>query len=151
VNLFFDSSALVKRYVNEIGSAWVGKTVDSASGNKIFIAEITVVEIMAAIARRTRGHPAAATNAAFAKLQYDVNAEYINLELTSALLQDAQVLARKYFLRGYDAVQLAVALQFNREQLAAGLPVITLVSADAELLDAAQTEGLLVENPNHHP
>ena len=117
----------------------------------MYIAEITGVEITAAIARRTRGFAAATVNAVFANLQHDLRAEYLNLEITSAVLQHAQFLARKYFLRGYDAVQLTVALDFNRERLAAGLPDITLVSADTELLDAAQAEGLLVANPNDHP
>jgi hypothetical protein len=84
-------------------------------------------------------------------LQNDLRDEYIILQIDSAVLLDAQALARKHFLRGYDAIQLAVAVNLNREQLAAGLPAITLVSADAELLDAAQAEGLLVENPNDHP
>ena len=150
MDLFFDSSALVKRYVNEIGSTWVTNIVQPTSGNRIYVAEITGVEITSAVARRTRGNSAAA-NAVFANLQHDLNAEYLNLEIISALLRDARILARLYFLRGYDAVQLAVAAHLNREQLAAGLPAVTLVSADTELLDAARAEGLTVENPNHHP
>src|SRR5260370_11103489 len=115
------------------------------------MAEITGVESTAEVGRRTRGFAAAAANAVFANVQHDLRAEYLNLERTSALLQDAQVLARKYLLRGYDAVRLAAAVDLNREQLAVGLPPVMLGSADAELLDAAQNEGLLVENPNHHP
>lgn len=151
-DFFFDSSALVKRYIDEVGSAWVAAMVDLATGNRIFVAEFAAVEITAAIARRTRvGYSAAAVNTLFANLQHDLDDEYFDLEVTSATLQEAQALARKHFLRGYDAVQLAVALGFNREQLAAGLPSVTLVSADAELLAAAQVEGLIVENPKHHP
>lgn len=150
MDLFFDSSALVKRYVNEIGSTWVTDIVQPTSGNRIYVAEITCVEITAAVARRTRGGSAITVNAVFANLRHDLNAEYMNLEITSALLRDAQSLARLYFLRGYDAVQLAVAVRLNYRQTSAGLPVITLVSADTELLDAARVEGLLIENPNHH-
>ncbi len=148
MDLFFDSSALVKRYVNEIGSTWVTNIVQPASGNRIYVAEITGVEITAALSRRTRGDSAAEVNAVFANLRHDLNAEYLNLEITSALLLDARALARLYFLRGYDAVQLAVAVRLNYRQISAGLLTLTLVSADAELLDAAQTEGLLVQNPN---
>ncbi|NOT59076.1 MAG: nucleic acid-binding protein, partial [Acidobacteria bacterium] len=54
-------------------------------------------------------------------------------------------------LRGYDAVQLAAALEENDELMSFGLPALTLVSADAELNKAAQAEGLNVENPNNHP
>ena len=52
---FVDSSALVKRYINEIGSAWVLSLCDPALNNDILIAAITSVEIVAAITRRSRG------------------------------------------------------------------------------------------------
>jgi len=54
-------------------------------------------------------------------------------------------------LRGYDAVQLAAALEANDERLANALTPLTLVSADTELNTAAQAEGLNVENPNNYP
>jgi hypothetical protein len=59
--------------------------------------------------------------------------------------------AETYGLRGYDAVQLAAALDVNTSYHAAGLPTITLISADAELNAAATSEGLTVENPNNYP
>ena len=151
MDLFFDSSALVKRYINEIGSTWVENTTRLNAGNNIFAADISAVEITAAIARRTRGVSLAAINLTFAGLQNDLRDEYIILQIDSAVLLDAQTLSRKHFLRGYDAIQMAVAAQLNQRQLAAGLPGITLVSADADLLAAAQIEGVLIENPNDHP
>lgn len=53
-------------------------------------------------------------------------------------------------LRGYDAVQLAAALELNSILLAAELAPATFVAADDELLSAAQKEGLLIANPNDH-
>ncbi|WP_243146984.1 type II toxin-antitoxin system VapC family toxin [Scytonema sp. UIC 10036] len=52
---FIDSSALVKRYVNETGSTWVLGLFNPILNNEIFIGAITGVEIVAAISRRTRG------------------------------------------------------------------------------------------------
>jgi uncharacterized protein len=49
---FFDTSALVKRYVAEVGTDWVQTITDPKAQHKIYIAEITGVEVMAAIARR---------------------------------------------------------------------------------------------------
>ena len=60
-------------------------------------------------------------------------------------------LAETYGLRGYDAVQLAAAVEVNASYRSAGLPPITLVSADVELNAAASAEGLTVDNPNFHP
>jgi len=52
--LFFDSSALVKRYLTEIGSTWVAAQINPGSNNVIVIAEITRVEVAAALAARHR-------------------------------------------------------------------------------------------------
>jgi predicted nucleic acid-binding protein len=49
-----DSSGLVKRYVDEVGSDWVRAMVDPASANIISIADITRAEISSALARRAR-------------------------------------------------------------------------------------------------
>jgi hypothetical protein len=62
------------------------------------------------------------------------------------LLRQAALLADTHALRGYDAVQLAAALDVRLQ-----VPMLTLVSADDELNAAATAEGLPVENPNAHP
>ena len=51
---FFDTSALVKRYVHETGSAWVGQVTDPKSGNKIYITRITGVEVVSALMKKAR-------------------------------------------------------------------------------------------------
>ena len=52
---FVDSSALVKRYVQETGSMWLSDLVSPAAGHDIYIARITTVEVIAALIRRARG------------------------------------------------------------------------------------------------
>ena len=51
---FFDSSALVKRYVAEIGSTWIESLIDPQTGNRLIIARITWVEVLSALARLQR-------------------------------------------------------------------------------------------------
>lgn len=53
---FFDSSALVKRFARETGTAWVINLFKPASGNRIYIARITYVEVVSAIVRRVKGN-----------------------------------------------------------------------------------------------
>ncbi len=43
---FFDTSALVKRYATEIGTMWVNALIDPATGNRIYVARITEVELL---------------------------------------------------------------------------------------------------------
>ena len=59
--------------------------------------------------------------------------------------------AQKHALRGYDAVQLAVALEVQTLSTSLRLSPIILVSADTELNATALAEGLLIENPNLYP
>jgi hypothetical protein len=60
-------------------------------------------------------------------------------------------MAETHALRGYDAVQCAAALVVHTYRQALGMPILTLVSADAVLNTAAAAEGLLVADPNTHP
>jgi uncharacterized protein len=60
-------------------------------------------------------------------------------------------LAEQHTLRGYDATQLASALAVHTELTASGVSDLVFISADAELNTVAQTEQLVVQNPNDHP
>ncbi len=150
---FCDSSAIVKRYVNENGSNFVDSLTDLKSGNVILLSRITRVEVTSAIARRLKNVSLTTADAqnALAAFQHDLTNNYFTVEITPALLSSAIILATKHALRGYDAVQLAAALEANDERIANALTPLTLVSADTELNTAAQTEGLNVENPNNYP
>ena len=149
---YFDSSALIKRYVNEAGSAWVCSLFDPGLGHEAFVAAITPVEIVAAITRRARGKTMTQVDAVTACTQFrtDLQTGYQVVELTDALLTHAMSLAETDALSGYDAVQLAAALAVNTLCLHSELPTLIFVSADAELNAMAAGRGLAVENPNTH-
>ena len=44
-NYFFDSSALVKRYIAEAGSTWVGDLTHRAHGNRCYLSNIAGAEV----------------------------------------------------------------------------------------------------------
>ena len=48
---FFDSSAIVKRYLNERGTAWVTGLADPATGNRVYVARIAGAEVISAMTR----------------------------------------------------------------------------------------------------
>ena len=150
---FLDTSALVKRHVNENGSRWVKSLVHAKADHQLYIARITAVEATSAITRRQRAGdltPAQA-GAILGHFRRHLTQRYRVIELTPMIFNDAMRLARKHRLRAYDAVQLAVALEVQRLQEDAGLGPVTLVSADKELNAAAPAEKLAVENPENHP
>jgi predicted nucleic acid-binding protein len=127
---FFDSSAIVKRYVQEPGTGWVQALAHPRAGNLNYLAHITGVEVCAAISRRRRtgtiGPPDAV--ASLARFRRDLAQEYLVIEITGSVLADAMRLADVRELRAYDAVQLAAALELNALWLATGMGGITLIS-----------------------
>jgi uncharacterized protein len=150
---FLDSSALVKRYVQETGLAWVQALTDATAGHDILIVHLTVVEITSAITRRGRGGtiPPGDVATILGQFRREAAAGFIIMEVTPALLDDAVRIAETFALRAYDAVQLAAGLDVSQQSVAAGRGPITFVSSDAELNLAATVEGLVVDDPNLHP
>lgn len=150
---FFDSSAIVKRYNQEIGTAWVRALTAPATGNLIYLARITEVEVVSAISRQAKSGSTSARQAASAITRFcaDFASQYKVVEITPALLRQAVQQTQKHVLRAYDAVQLAAALQVNSECLALGISSFSLISADSALNTGAASEGLTVEDPNSHP
>ena len=149
---YFDSSAVVKRYVTEIGSSWVTSVAAPSSGNTVHLARITPVEVVSAIARlgRTGSLSATAVVAALTQFRRHLRNQYRKVEIQAKLVLRAMSLVELHGLRGYDAVQLAAALETHARCLARGT-TLTLVSADAELNLAAAAEGLVADDPNLHP
>jgi len=149
---YFDTSGLVKRYVAEIGTAWVTGIAAPAAGNLLYVARLTGVEVVSAIARRARSGSLSAAHAAAALVRFhaDFKSRFHITGITVALVKQAMRLAEAHLLRGYDAVQLAAALQVHKRCRIVGQS-LTLVSADADLNAAAVAEGLMVEDPNTHP
>lgn len=149
---FFDSSAIVKRYVQETGTQWVNDIIDPGSGNDIYLARITGVEVVSALVGHGRDGTISAQDVATALEQFhkDFTSEYQALDIIASVLTRAMSLAETHALRGYDAVQLAAALEAHGLCLATGLSALTLISSDIALNAAATVEGLKVDNPNNH-
>jgi predicted nucleic acid-binding protein len=150
---FFDSSAIVKRYVVEPGTKWVRRLTRRGKPEPIYLVRITTVEVTSAVARRRQGGSLTVAKASsiLSRFRHHVAGRYLMVEVTPVLLADAARLANLHVLRAYDAVQLAAAMEVNRRWQAAGLGSVTLVSADKALNDAALAEGMTVEDPRSYP
>ncbi|MGB1286106.1 MAG: type II toxin-antitoxin system VapC family toxin [Aggregatilineales bacterium] len=146
--LFFDSSALAKRYMPEIGTKWVRQNTASRGGNDIAIAQITPVEIYSAISRQYHdSYIDLRRLQAFRKLMArHIHEQYLVITLSDTITQNALTLQEKYRLRAYDAVQLASAQVLNTRLRSTAK--IVFVVADNRLLAAAISEGLTTDNPN---
>ena len=150
---FLDSSALLKRYLSEIGTAWVQSLTAKASENILLISRITSVEILSAIARRQREGSLTSeqTQTLQTIFQQHFTDQYEIVELTPTLTTLAGELCVRQSLRAYDAVQLASALTILPIIAQSPENFLTFLTADDRLLRAAQLEHLQADNPNLHP
>lgn len=135
---YFDSSALVKRYVRETGSATVRRLLMSGVAASSRLSEL---EVASGISRRTRegAFTVERRDRMLAALQRDVQT-FAVVELTPEVVSQSRLLLLRHPLRAGDAVQLASCLQLQQQL---GQPV-PFVAFDRRLAQAGLAEGLTV-------
>ncbi|HID31584.1 MAG TPA: PIN domain-containing protein [Desulfobacterales bacterium] len=152
---YLDSSAVVKLYISETGSVWVRSLVDTLGpdgrwANKLVLANICVVEVAAAIAKRKRmgaiSPPEQST--LVANFLADCVERFVKLGVDDNVIKLATELTQRHPLRSYDAIHLATALILNHALIEKSALSLTFVSSDKVLCQAASEEGLITENPD---
>jgi len=140
VNLYLDTSALIKLYVDEQGARSARDAV--ARADIVLTSALAYVEARAGLARRRR--EAGLMPSEYRRCLRDLDVDwprYRRVAVTEALIQDAARVAEVLHLRAYDAVHLASA-QFVAERL--GAPVV-FACWDGRLREAAGKVGLQVK------
>jgi predicted nucleic acid-binding protein len=160
---FFDSSAPVKRYHVEPGSAWVRSICDPRTRPPLYVSQLAQVEVVAALRRtglRENLHPSfvdtminqfgrhlALSDLARPRPMYRL------IALSPAVLNFAAELCNRYWdvhpypLRSLDALQLATAVL----TAVAIQDELLLVTADTRLAAIAPQEVLTVVDPLNPP
>ena len=135
--LYLDTSALVKLYVAEEGSAEVKKRIQQA--DHVATAVVTYPEARSALARRQREGVLSARGIrrAVEVLDRDLDT-FVIVELQKSVAHLAGELAESHALRGFDAIHLACALELGR---LIGTPPAFL-TFDTRQAAASMTEGL---------
>ena len=98
---YLDSSALVKRYVKETGTAWIRTLIAPTAGHTLLTSRITMVEIYSAFARRRHERSVSAADYATAVQAFTVHStnEYDFVELDSRVVALARTLLEQHPLR----------------------------------------------------
>ena len=150
---YLDASALVKRYVDEVGSDWLGTVIASAQPALLFTSRMTIVEVMSAFARRAREGSLTSDEFATARDAFrgDCLHGYQIMPPTMTVIDLTCTLLERHPLRAYDATHLATALGAQQFLVAQDYPPLIFLSADDRLNRAASAEGLAVDNPSQHP
>jgi predicted nucleic acid-binding protein len=135
--LYLDASALVKRYVTELGSSEVSAAISRAQVTGTVL--LSRVEVEAALAKAVRVR-ALTEEEALASLQVFRNEwrDVVRMQVTEMVVAHAGAFAWDHGLRGYDAVHLAAASGW---QDALGERV-TLATFDKHLWSVAESVGL---------
>lgn len=144
-NVYLDTSALVKLYIQETGTAQVLAAVEAAESAQVIVTDFSRVESRSAVRRRERASDVSGTeaNQILKQIERDVSSFFLVQPTSSAVLEEALRLIDRHPLRAYDALQLAGCLVV-RDSLPGP---VTFVCADAQLCQAAKQEGLTTLNP----
>lgn len=140
--IFCDSSALIKKYVNEAGSDRLPEVL--AADELIAVSRLAYPEIVAALARkhREKGLTAPGHRQALDFFEHDWR-ELVVVELLEEFQPLIRQLAARHGLKGADLVHLASAIWIGKSVNRR----VTFVGSDARLQRAAALEKLQAVNP----
>ena len=135
--LYVDTSALIKRYVDEDGSDRVNALWDGATG--IATSVVAFAETIATLNRKLR--EGVLSNREYSRTVMSFKSDYrrvILVSINAGLNERIETLARNHVLRGFDAIHLASALVIqNKGKMETGFACY-----DRALNEAAVKEGL---------
>ena len=134
MNVFFDSSALAKRYIEEKGSDQVQAVLSSASA--LAVSVICVPEIVSALCRRWRERKISTEEYRNAKATVlsDIDDATV-IGITEEVIAQTVALLEQFPLRSADALPIACASAWSTD---------LFVSADDRQCKAARARGLRV-------
>jgi predicted nucleic acid-binding protein len=148
--IFFDASALAKRYAAETGTPLVNGVFDLVPMLTMTCSTITVLETLSILVRKRNGGQIdqRSYEDAVIKFQTEVvtNAMFAITSVNDQLLHDAELFIPKHTINATDAVILRSALTLQQTLRATGDDVV-LWTADKRLVRAAQREALPVLDP----
>ncbi|MDR3553963.1 MAG: type II toxin-antitoxin system VapC family toxin [Syntrophobacteraceae bacterium] len=140
--IYIDSSALVKRYIEEDGSDKVNALLEERS--VAAASRLAYPEILAAITRRHKAKEI--ETGAFERIKKAFKSDWASFAVVEFHLDVFKLIDEiiiKYALRGADSVHLSSALWLKK----AMKQDVVFVASDLELIKAAKGEKLQTYNP----
>jgi predicted nucleic acid-binding protein len=114
VIVYLDTSAVVKLYAAEVGSAETARLVSNA--RQVASSLIAYAETRAALARKFRMRQVGRGQFDACKLEFERDwAGFVRLPVDAPLVRLAGDFAERFGLRAYDAIHLATAERLHRE------------------------------------
>lgn len=141
-HLYFDTSALVKRYHQEAGTERVDELIES--DDDVVISSLAIIETVSAFRRKyNRGDLSIERmNGLLSEFFEEALADFLIVPMEESILSFSFDLVLKDDLRTLDSLQLAAALSVNSRTDSVGF-----VTADERLIEVAERRGLRAVNP----
>ena len=130
---FFDTSSLVKKYIDESGSDTVTELFQNS--DEVVLSPITRIEFQSALQRLVNSNILTQESYEIALAEFtqdSVEYEFIKFDLT--LEELVLTVIKKYGLRSLDGIQLASAKMSNADQF---------VTSDTKLFEAADRKSVV--------
>jgi len=142
MNYYFDSSALIKRFIEEKGSDRVEKLFQKA--DNIFTSTVTEIECLSVLKRLFVDDLITPKDLKTIKneLELDFNS-YKIIPLDLGLKASCRKIIEKYQIRSLDSIQLASAIRAKNQ-------IDHFVASDKNLLKVAKMEGFAILDPNQN-
>jgi len=141
--LFFDTSALVKRYADEQGTETVDGLIENAD-ETIVITSLSVIEMTSAFRRKYNTGEITETERDGLLVAFfeEATETYTVIPVAETAFENAFDLVLEDDLRTLDALQLGTALELRPPDLD-----VTFVCADEKLVSVAEEHNLPTLNP----
>ena len=137
--LFFDTSALIKKYIDEKGSRKVDLLMNEA--DRIIVSAITGIETCSAFRRLLTDRAVSESDYRVVMREFATDYPFFTrVDLDDPAVSCAKYAIEKYRLKTLDSIQLGTALAVRDD-------IDYFVACDARLAHSGKKEGLRVINP----
>lgn len=139
MNFYFDTSALIKKYILEKGSDVVDNLFDKA--DIVFLSSISEIEIFSTFKRLLIEKDINAKEHKFLKSEFETDYQYFSvINFDEYIAEHAKTVIEKYQLKSLDSIQLGTALLVKDK-------IDSFIVCDQKLINAAKKEGIDITNP----
>jgi hypothetical protein len=135
---FFDTSALIKHYIEEAGSEAVSELMNDA--DEVFVSEITIIECFSTLKRLLLERQIDEKSFHYLKDELRHDFRFFSQIAVEDALKYCETLIDRYQLKTLDSVQLASAVYLKKE-------IHSFICCDVKLSTAAGNESFEVINP----
>lgn len=147
---YLDASALVKRYVDEVGTAVLNHLFQSVPRTNMVCLVLTTLEVISILVRKQNAGrlSPAEFNQCLVNFRTEVidAIDFSKVSVTDPMVGAATPFLLKHSLNATDSIVLRSAVDMAAQARPAGDDLV-LVASDQRLLKAAQAEGLTTLDP----